>query len=125
MRCDYWGTSISANRTIHPATHLAPDEPGGERVARSHTRHAHVKAVEAAPRAETVREKVHDLHVWTITSGPEALHVHVRLSENASLAEAQGVSERLKHCLKDEFGIDQSPFHLEFAELAESGRQPL
>lgn len=61
---------------------------------------------------------VHDLHVWTITSGMEAMSGHVVLAENAErrtvLAQARGM-------LHDRFGIDHITLQLEDAE----DRQPL
>jgi cobalt-zinc-cadmium efflux system protein len=48
-----------------------------------------------------VRE-VHDLHVWTVTSGFPALAAHVRTSPGEDADEVRG---RVEEILHDRFGI--------------------
>lgn len=72
--------------------------------------HINLKAVEEAIRqTKTVRD-VHDLHVWTITSGMEALSVHVVHNETIAPAELLSV---IKKDLHDRFGIDHLTIQLE------------
>jgi cation diffusion facilitator family transporter len=59
---------------------------------------------------------VHDLHVWTITSGLPVLSAHVVVSERA-LADGHGgiVLDRLGACLSRHFDVAHSTFQLEAA----------
>lgn len=78
--------------------------------------HINLTAVEAAiRRAENVTD-VHDLHVWTITSGMEALSVHVVHFETAAPA---ALLAAIKKNLHDEFGIDHLTIQLETERLDE------
>ena len=57
---------------------------------------------------------VHDVHVWTITSGMPSLSAHVRVSDEVLAAEGVGVIlDRLCRCASDEFGIDHATFQVE------------
>jgi cobalt-zinc-cadmium efflux system protein len=51
-----------------------------------------------------VRE-VHDLHIWTVTSGFPALAAHVMADPAEDL---DSVRERLEHLLHDDFGIEHT-----------------
>ncbi len=58
---------------------------------------------------------VHDLHVWTITSGMPVLSVHV-VVEPSVLAEAcdgSAVLDRLGRCLSADFDVEHCTFQLE------------
>ncbi|HYN75472.1 MAG TPA: cation diffusion facilitator family transporter [Candidatus Limnocylindria bacterium] len=58
---------------------------------------------------------VHDLHVWTITSGMPVLSAHV-VVEPSVLAEAcdgSAVLDRLGHCLEADFDVEHCTFQLE------------
>lgn len=55
-------------------------------------------------------EDVHDLHVWTITSGMLVLSAHVVIDE---AAEPAGVLDRLCECLTGHFDLEHSTFQLE------------
>lgn len=46
--------------------------------------------------------EVHDLHVWTLTSGVHAMSVHTVLGESAT---HQSVLDDVKHCVAREFNI--------------------
>ncbi len=52
---------------------------------------------------------VHDLHVWTITSGMDALSAHV----TADIAQSDRILTELQTVLHDEFGIDHTTLQLE------------
>ncbi|HEY4726745.1 MAG TPA: cation diffusion facilitator family transporter [Actinomycetes bacterium] len=56
---------------------------------------------------------VHDLHVWTITSGLPVLSVHVVLERDA---DAGRVLDGLGDCLAGHFDIEHSTFQLEHPE---------
>lgn len=72
--------------------------------------HINLKAVEDEIRlTENVRD-VHDLHVWTITSGMEALSVHVVHGEKIIASE---LLSEIKKRLHDKFGIDHLTIQLE------------
>ncbi|MBZ5201952.1 cation transporter [Planomicrobium chinense] len=44
---------------------------------------------------------IHDLHVWSITSGRNALSGHVVVEDNVSFEETQTLLRKLEHLLKD------------------------
>ena len=59
--------------------------------------------------------EVHDLHVWTITSGMPVLSAHV-VVEPATMAVAcgsTGILDRLGACVGDHFDVEHSTFQLE------------
>ena len=58
-------------------------------------------------------EAVHDLHVWTITSGIEALSAHIVLAKQSDLKSTDRVLEQLEMVLKTKFGIDHSTLQIE------------
>jgi cobalt-zinc-cadmium efflux system protein len=68
-------------------------------------------------------EKVHDLHVWTITSGIEALSTHVVLADNCDPKDSDQVLERLAALLKERFGIDHSTIQIEKSSRHEKEMQ--
>lgn len=53
---------------------------------------------------------VHDLHVWTISSGNEALSAHVTIAPGAS---HKATLEALQECLRSEFNIGHVTIQLE------------
>ena len=64
-----------------------------------------VQAVgESMCRVPGVRE-VHDLHVWTVTSGFPALAAHIRTDPSES---ADDVRERIEAVLHERFGLDHT-----------------
>lgn len=72
--------------------------------------HINVTAVEETILATEGVTAVHDLHIWTITSGLEALSAHVRHFETVSQAE---LLKKLRQRLHDEFGIDHLTIQME------------
>jgi cobalt-zinc-cadmium efflux system protein len=57
---------------------------------------------------------VHDLHVWTITSGMPSLSVHVTVADET--LESQGVGallDRFSACVADHFAVAHTTFQLE------------
>ena len=74
--------------------------------------HINLTAVEQSIlKVEDVRD-VHDLHVWTITSGIEALSVHVVHQEAIS---ANDLLKNVRERIHDEFGIDHLTIQMEKA----------
>jgi cobalt-zinc-cadmium efflux system protein len=62
-----------------------------------------------------VRE-VHDLHVWTVTSGFPALAAHVRTDPAYDMDE---VRHNLEHVLADRFGIEHTTLQMMAEHLLE------
>lgn len=81
--------------------------------------HINVAAVEQAMRQVDGVAAVHDLHVWTITSGIEALSAHVVLTDGAGPQDAPRIREMLAARLKAEFGIDHTTIQVEQVSLKE------
>lgn len=72
--------------------------------------HINLAAVEALIRETRGVENVHDLHVWTITSGLEALSAHVRVGQTIA---RNDLLKSLRRRLHDEFNIDHLTIQLE------------
>jgi cobalt-zinc-cadmium efflux system protein len=53
---------------------------------------------------------VHDLHVWTVTSGFDAMSCHLTV---ANLANGKEALRQARRVLKDEFGIDHVTIQVE------------
>ncbi|MCL3837696.1 cation diffusion facilitator family transporter [Aeromicrobium duanguangcaii] len=57
---------------------------------------------------------VHDLHVWTITSGMPVMSAHVVVDESVvSMGDAHAVLDQLGECLSGHFDVAHSTFQLE------------
>lgn len=56
--------------------------------------------------------EVHDIHVWTITSGLDSMSGHVRIDPNA---EAVAVLDRVNKILKDDFHLHHTTIQVEQA----------
>ena len=76
--------------------------------------HINLAAVEGAILETDGVEDVHDLHVWTITSGREALSAHVRHAHGAPPAE---LLRALRAKLHDQFGVDHLTIQMETGEF--------
>jgi cobalt-zinc-cadmium efflux system protein len=65
---------------------------------------------------------VHDLHVWTITSGMNVISAHVVMAADA---EPGDILDELGRCLSDDFDIGHSTFQLETPDHVrwEAGRR--
>lgn len=72
--------------------------------------HINIGAVETAILATEGVNAVHDLHIWTITSGLEALSAHVQHDETIS---QPALLKQLRQRLHDEFGIDHLTIQME------------
>jgi cobalt-zinc-cadmium efflux system protein len=69
-------------------------------------------------------DRVHDLHVWTITSGFIALSGHVVLEEYIGEVGAQKILERMRKVLAEEYNIEHTTIQQEFESLMEREGQP-
>ncbi len=57
---------------------------------------------------------VHDLHVWTITSGMPVMSAHVVVDDDITgMVEAHAVLDRLRGCLAEHFDVEHSTFQIE------------
>ena len=72
--------------------------------------HINLTAVEETILQTESVENVHDLHVWTITSGMEALSVHIVHRENALQSK---LLQEIRAKLHDKFGIDHLTIQME------------
>src|SRR5438270_801739 len=80
-------------------------------------RHLNMPQIEAAMRAQAGVESVHDLHLWSITSGFDAMSGHVRSNGRRS----DDVLHDLRSMLHDQFGIDHVTLQVEAADHADDG----
>jgi cobalt-zinc-cadmium efflux system protein len=76
--------------------------------------HINLAAVETVIRQTSGVRDVHDLHVWTITSGLEALSAHVRYDETIA---QNDILKSLRHRLNHDFGIDHLTIQMETPDL--------
>ena len=76
--------------------------------------HINLAAVEHEILATAGVSDVHDLHVWTITSGREALSAHVIHSESISQA---ALLRELRTKLHDRFGVDHLTIRMETSDF--------
>lgn len=59
-------------------------------------------------------EDVHDLHVWTITSGMPVMSAHVVVEDHVTdMDAAHAVLDRLRGCLSEHFDVEHSTFQIE------------
>jgi cobalt-zinc-cadmium efflux system protein len=79
--------------------------------------HLNVPEIEAAMRAQRGVASVHDLHLWSITSGFDAMSGHVRAEGRAS----EDVLHDLRMMLREEFGIEHVTLQVEAANHADDG----
>jgi len=72
--------------------------------------HLELAAVEAAMREVAGVRRVHDLHVWTLTSGREAMSAHVVVEDPS---DSERLLEELHAVLHARFGIDHTTIQLD------------
>ncbi|MEO8041821.1 MAG: cation diffusion facilitator family transporter [Acidobacteriota bacterium] len=77
-------------------------------------RHINLAAVESAIVETAGVGGVHDLHVWTISSGMDALSAHISHDETVSHSELLAV---VRSKLHDQFGIDHLTIQMETLDL--------
>jgi cobalt-zinc-cadmium efflux system protein len=83
--------------------------------------HINLKAVEETIRATENVEDVHDLHIWTITSGMEALSVHIIHRDEVS---QKDLLQTVRAKLHNEFGIDHLTIQMETLEEEQAHMHP-
>lgn len=66
--------------------------------------------------------RVHDLHVWTITSGVDALSAHIVLRPGPAAGESRAILEAVAERLKQRFGIAHSTIQVEEPSYQEEAR---
>jgi len=78
---------------------------------------SHIDAAEVQRAIRQVEgiEQVHDLHVWTITSGFESLSVHARVGDR----DRDAVLSDIQTVVRDRFSIEHATIQLEGAEGCE------
>jgi cobalt-zinc-cadmium efflux system protein len=79
--------------------------------------HLDLRQIEAAMRAAPGVESVHDVHLWSITSGFDAMSGHVRSNGRPS----EDVLHDLQTTLRDRFGIEHVTLQVEAANHADDG----
>lgn len=72
--------------------------------------HLELGEIGAAMTRVTGVRRIHDLHVWTLTSGREAMSAHVVVED---LAESERLLDELHAVLHARFGIDHTTIQLE------------
>jgi cobalt-zinc-cadmium efflux system protein len=72
--------------------------------------HLDIQEIEGAMRATHGVRAVHDLHIWTLTSGKEAMSAHVLVDD---LADGQHILGDLQQLIRERFGIEHSTIQLE------------
>jgi cobalt-zinc-cadmium efflux system protein len=75
--------------------------------------HINLAEVEVSLRGIEGVASVHDLHVWTITSGIDALSAHVVLAQGVGPTVADAAAERVAAAVKEKFGIDHTTIQVE------------
>ena len=84
--------------------------------------HINVRAVVVAMREVAGVKDVHDLHVWTISSGKEALSAHVTLEAGASPRDSL---EALQARLRADFNIGHLTIQIELPDETEAAASRL
>src|SRR5581483_8155632 len=72
--------------------------------------HLELAEIEAAMTAVAGVRRVHDLHVWTLTSGREAMSAHVVVHD---VRESERLLDALHALLHTRFGIDHTTIQIE------------
>ncbi|MGH2355537.1 MAG: cation diffusion facilitator family transporter [Chloroflexota bacterium] len=82
--------------------------------------HVEVEDVAAALRDVQGVRAIHDLHVWTITSGMESVTAHLVLEEGVDAEASQRVLREARRLLDERFGLDHATLQLETRDLQAS-----
>jgi cobalt-zinc-cadmium efflux system protein len=80
--------------------------------------HVDVDAVQRDLEGLDAVDAVHDLHVWTLTSGMEVASVHVRLAGGCDQTTSHRVLDEARALLRERHGLDHATVQLEPAEHA-------
>jgi cobalt-zinc-cadmium efflux system protein len=63
---------------------------------------------------------VHDLHIWTITSGFISLSVHIVLSQHINRSQQQDILDQINQRLMAKFGIAHTTVQIEYRDLQDT-----
>lgn len=77
--------------------------------------HIDLREIEAAMKTVPNVVEVHDLHVWTVTSGFDAVSAHIAVENCETMAEAQDILSRMRELFKRKFGIEHATIQIEHA----------
>lgn len=95
--------AVSGSRVMKDSFHIlmegAPEQIGMEEV-------------KSALRQIPMVKEVHDLHIWTITSGYPVLSCHITIDDNANHDEVLAKAQKILH---DDFEIEHSTLQIEKA----------
>jgi cobalt-zinc-cadmium efflux system protein len=80
--------------------------------------HLDIRQIETAMTTAPGVRAVHDLHVWTLTSGKEAMSSHVVVDD---LAAGARILRDLHKLLHERFGIEHTTIQLESELLVQLG----
>jgi len=80
--------------------------------------HIDLVAVEAAMRQVPGVRRVHDLHVWTLTSGKDAMSAHVVVEDRAT---GDRITTDLHDLLHERFGVEHTTIQIESQALVQIG----
>ncbi len=83
--------------------------------------HIELKTVEEAMKRVKGVKAVHDLHVWTITSGIDAMSAHITVEDTS---QGDRILAELQYVLKDQFQIEHTTIQLE-EERCEEKAMPI
>ena len=61
----------------------------------------------------------HDLHIWTLTTGIEAMTIHVNVDENIPKGYHDTLINRIRELVRDQFNIQHSTIQVEMMERQE------
>jgi len=75
--------------------------------------HLDVEAISAALAATDAVDEVHDLHVWTITSGMVALSGHLVVAPRCTVEESDRILADVERLLLDRWGISHTTLQIE------------
>ena len=64
---------------------------------------------------------IHDLHVWTLTSGMEVASVHVRLVDGCDQEASHRVLDEARAVMRDRHGLDHATIQIEPADHEDCG----
>lgn len=80
----------------------------------------HIEEVEKEIQSIEGVKLIHDLHVWTITSGVNALSGHVVVTKDMTLQDSQVLLEKINTRLDEAFHIEHTTLQFEPHDLAEN-----
>lgn len=81
--------------------------------------HIDLKALEATLNMVPGVAHIHDLHVWTVTSGFQALSAHVVIEDDVNMDRAQEILYELHSAVHQGFGIEHTTIQLEEQPLVQ------